>query len=176
MCPHCCWSAWMVSERITLFARSHQQWHESCSVVRVHSTWCPRTRPKHSPIIIQLWPGFTQNRMASLITISMMKRCQTRLAVVVHLHFTVPLVFRKTLPNLHAIPLGTMGSQWVCRVHSIMLTKFIQIWNTVTKNGKKSAIFFWPGSEVPIQGMLPTYRYSYNASLPFSKRVDQVGW
>uniref|UniRef100_A0A183CEN1 V-SNARE coiled-coil homology domain-containing protein n=1 Tax=Globodera pallida TaxID=36090 RepID=A0A183CEN1_GLOPA len=48
------------------------------------------------------------------------------------------------------------------------------IWNTVAKNGKKSAIFFWPGSEVPIQGIRPTYRYSYNATIPFSKRVDQV--
>ena len=49
------------------------------------------------------------------------------------------------------------------------------IWNTVTKNGKKSAIFFWPGSEVPIQGIRSAYRYTYNASTPFSKRVDQVG-
>ncbi|KAL3097395.1 hypothetical protein niasHS_003843 [Heterodera schachtii] len=48
------------------------------------------------------------------------------------------------------------------------------IWNTVAKNGKMSGIFFWPGSEVPIQGIRPTYRYSYNASIPFSKRVDQV--
>lgn len=48
------------------------------------------------------------------------------------------------------------------------------IWNTVMKNGKKTAIFFWPGSEVPIQGMLPSYHYDYDPTMPFSKRVDQV--
>ncbi|CAK5084221.1 unnamed protein product [Meloidogyne enterolobii] len=48
------------------------------------------------------------------------------------------------------------------------------IWNTVAKNGKKSAVFFWPGSEVAIQGILPTYRFAYDSSKPFFTRARQV--
>lgn len=64
------------------------------------------------------------------------------------------------------------------------------IWNTALKNGKKSATFFWPGSEVIINGLLnkqnmflyikkllggkPTFSVEYNTSIDFSKRVDQV--
>ncbi|CAK5071199.1 unnamed protein product [Meloidogyne enterolobii] len=47
------------------------------------------------------------------------------------------------------------------------------IWNTVAKNGKKSAVFFWPGSEVAIQGILPTYRFAYDSSKPFFTRARQ---
>uniref|UniRef100_A0A914W4Z2 Uncharacterized protein n=1 Tax=Plectus sambesii TaxID=2011161 RepID=A0A914W4Z2_9BILA len=31
------------------------------------------------------------------------------------------------------------------------------IWNTVMKNGKKAACFYWPGSEVPVQGTIKGY-------------------
>ncbi|KAK7051150.1 Ectonucleotide pyrophosphatase/phosphodiesterase member 2 [Halocaridina rubra] len=47
------------------------------------------------------------------------------------------------------------------------------IWKTVEKQGKKSATFFWPGSEV--EGNQPTYWFPYNESIPFEYRVDQVG-
>ncbi|TKR60245.1 hypothetical protein L596_027523 [Steinernema carpocapsae] len=48
------------------------------------------------------------------------------------------------------------------------------IWNTARKNGKNATVFFWPGSEVPIQGMPPPAFLSFNDSIPFSQRVDQV--
>ncbi|CAD5231544.1 unnamed protein product [Bursaphelenchus xylophilus] len=48
------------------------------------------------------------------------------------------------------------------------------IWNTAKKHGKKSATFFWPGSEVYINGGRPTFIVNYNSSIAFSKRVDQV--
>uniref|UniRef100_A0A7E4ZV59 NUC domain-containing protein n=1 Tax=Panagrellus redivivus TaxID=6233 RepID=A0A7E4ZV59_PANRE len=38
------------------------------------------------------------------------------------------------------------------------------IWNTVHKAGKKSAISFWPGSEVPIQGLRPDYWQVYKTN------------
>ncbi|KAA0201529.1 hypothetical protein HAZT_HAZT005420, partial [Hyalella azteca] len=40
--------------------------------------------------------------------------------------------------------------------------------------GKKSATFFWPGSDVPIGGQYPTYWYPYNSSVPYEDRVQQV--
>ncbi|KAK3882852.1 hypothetical protein Pcinc_012785 [Petrolisthes cinctipes] len=48
------------------------------------------------------------------------------------------------------------------------------IWNTVTDQGKKSATYFWPGSDVPINGKYPTYWVPYNWTLSFEDRVDQV--
>ena len=40
-------------------------------------------------------------------------------------------------------------------VHSTVLyaqSSVIQIWVTAAKNGLRTGVFFWPGSEVPIQG------------------------
>uniref|UniRef100_A0AC35G4H9 Uncharacterized protein n=1 Tax=Panagrolaimus sp. PS1159 TaxID=55785 RepID=A0AC35G4H9_9BILA len=50
------------------------------------------------------------------------------------------------------------------------------IWNTVANAGKKSGTFFWPGSEVVIKGMTPTYRAKFSNTTPFSHRVDTVGY
>ena len=36
-------------------------------------------------------------------------------------------------------------------VHSTVLS-VMQIWVTAAKNGLRTGVFFWPGSEVPIQG------------------------
>ncbi|XP_078319808.1 uncharacterized protein LOC111119482 isoform X2 [Crassostrea virginica] len=48
------------------------------------------------------------------------------------------------------------------------------IWNTVKKHKKKSATYFWPGSEVEIEGMRPDYYKDYDGNVPFLKRVDTV--
>lgn len=40
--------------------------------------------------------------------------------------------------------------------------------------GKKSATFFWPGSDVAINGKYPTYWIPYNWTISFEERVDQV--
>ncbi|KAH3745367.1 alkaline phosphatase family protein [Pelomyxa schiedti] len=48
------------------------------------------------------------------------------------------------------------------------------IWATAESQGIKTGTFFWPGSEVPINGVQPTYWVSYNSSVPYSQRVDTV--
>lgn len=48
------------------------------------------------------------------------------------------------------------------------------IWITAEKQGVKSAIFFWPGSEAEINGYRPTYYKAYEHELPYEKRVEQV--
>ncbi|MDR1200277.1 MAG: ectonucleotide pyrophosphatase/phosphodiesterase [Tannerellaceae bacterium] len=48
------------------------------------------------------------------------------------------------------------------------------IWNTAEKQGVKSAIFFWVGSEAPVQGMWPSICKSYDKSVPYTNRADSV--
>ncbi|CAH1784004.1 unnamed protein product [Owenia fusiformis] len=51
------------------------------------------------------------------------------------------------------------------------------IWTTVMKQNKTSATFFWPGSDVPIHGVLPKYYFPYNKTIPFDDRIDTaVNW
>ncbi|XP_019639048.1 PREDICTED: venom phosphodiesterase 2-like [Branchiostoma belcheri] len=48
------------------------------------------------------------------------------------------------------------------------------LWNTVEQQGLKAATYFWPGSDVDIQGMRPSYYYDYDGSVSYEDRVDQV--
>jgi predicted AlkP superfamily pyrophosphatase or phosphodiesterase len=46
------------------------------------------------------------------------------------------------------------------------------IWITAQKQGLKSGILFWPGSEAPHQEMLPTYFQPYDQKITSKERVD----
>lgn len=48
------------------------------------------------------------------------------------------------------------------------------IWVTAVKQGLRSATFFWPGSEAPIEGVRPTYWERYDARVPDAERVRRV--
>ncbi len=48
------------------------------------------------------------------------------------------------------------------------------IWVTAEKQGQVSATFFFPGSEAPIQGISPSYWYTYDDNIPNRERVDTV--
>jgi predicted AlkP superfamily pyrophosphatase or phosphodiesterase len=48
------------------------------------------------------------------------------------------------------------------------------IWVTAVKQGRRSACFFWPGSEAAIGGVRPTYWKSYVHETPHEDRVAQV--
>ncbi|KAL9950873.1 hypothetical protein ACROYT_G043443 [Oculina patagonica] len=48
------------------------------------------------------------------------------------------------------------------------------LWVTAIKQGLVSASYFWVGSEVPIEGILPNPMYAYNQTHPFKARVDKV--
>ncbi|XP_078612809.1 venom phosphodiesterase 2-like isoform X2 [Branchiostoma floridae x Branchiostoma japonicum] len=50
----------------------------------------------------------------------------------------------------------------------------VTLWNTVEQQGLKAATYFWPGSDVDIQGMLPSYYYQYDGSVPYEDRIDQA--
>lgn len=48
------------------------------------------------------------------------------------------------------------------------------LWVTARKQGLKSAVFFWPGSESVIRGLRPNIYKEYNENVPFQTRVDTV--
>jgi predicted AlkP superfamily pyrophosphatase or phosphodiesterase len=51
------------------------------------------------------------------------------------------------------------------------------IWITALKQGRRSACYFWPGSEAPIQGRQATFWKPYDYSIPFERRLDElIGW
>jgi predicted AlkP superfamily pyrophosphatase or phosphodiesterase len=48
------------------------------------------------------------------------------------------------------------------------------IWTVVERAGHKSAPLFWPGSESPHSGAMPTYWQPYDENRPANARIDQV--
>src|SRR5688572_9404886 len=48
------------------------------------------------------------------------------------------------------------------------------IWATAVRQGKRAATFFWPGSDVAIGGVRPTWYRMFDASVPNAVRVSQV--
>jgi alkaline phosphatase D len=51
------------------------------------------------------------------------------------------------------------------------------IWVAAEREGVKSAVYFWPGSEAAVQGVRPTYWKRYDSAVPDSQRVDEtVAW
>jgi predicted AlkP superfamily pyrophosphatase or phosphodiesterase len=48
------------------------------------------------------------------------------------------------------------------------------IWVTAVRQGKRAATFFWPGSDVAIGGIRPTWYKVFDARVPNADRVTQV--
>jgi predicted AlkP superfamily pyrophosphatase or phosphodiesterase len=48
------------------------------------------------------------------------------------------------------------------------------IWVTAERQGRRTAPFFWPGSEAAIEGVRPTYSVPYDHHLPDDARVARV--
>jgi predicted AlkP superfamily pyrophosphatase or phosphodiesterase len=48
------------------------------------------------------------------------------------------------------------------------------IWVTAERQGRRTAAFFWPGTEAPIRGRRPTWYRRYDPAVPNRIRVDQV--
>lgn len=50
----------------------------------------------------------------------------------------------------------------------------VPIWALAEQQRLLSASFYWPGSEAPIRGILPSYHYYYNEKIPISHRIHTV--
>lgn len=50
----------------------------------------------------------------------------------------------------------------------------VPIWVLAEKNNMLTACYYWPGSEAPIKGYLPTYYYKYAETTPIDDRINEV--
>ncbi|XP_063773377.1 ectonucleotide pyrophosphatase/phosphodiesterase family member 3 isoform X2 [Pseudophryne corroboree] len=48
------------------------------------------------------------------------------------------------------------------------------LWLTAMYQGLKAGTFFWPGSDVPINGSYPTYYKLYDGSVVYEKRIQNI--
>lgn len=48
------------------------------------------------------------------------------------------------------------------------------LWILAEEQQMLSAVFYWPGSEVSMNGLRPTYYYNYNESIPIKQRIGIV--
>lgn len=48
------------------------------------------------------------------------------------------------------------------------------IWVTAERQGVRSAVLFWVGSEAPIDGVRPTEWTPFNRALPYEERIDRL--
>ncbi|MES2416763.1 MAG: ectonucleotide pyrophosphatase/phosphodiesterase [Bacteroidota bacterium] len=48
------------------------------------------------------------------------------------------------------------------------------LWTLAEEQKMLSAIFYWPGSEISMNGIKPTYLYAYNEVIPIDRRVAAV--
>lgn len=48
------------------------------------------------------------------------------------------------------------------------------LWVLAEQQQMLSACYYWPGSEAPIQGTLPTYYYAYSEKTPIDERIKEV--
>uniref|UniRef100_A0A8C1PQK7 Ectonucleotide pyrophosphatase/phosphodiesterase 1 n=1 Tax=Cyprinus carpio TaxID=7962 RepID=A0A8C1PQK7_CYPCA len=48
------------------------------------------------------------------------------------------------------------------------------VWLTAMRNKLKTATFFWPGSDVKVNGQYPDFWVKYDGNIPFEKRVAKI--
>lgn len=48
------------------------------------------------------------------------------------------------------------------------------IWVLAEQSNMLTACYYWPGSEAPIKGILPTYFYKYSENTPIDDRINEV--
>jgi endoglucanase len=49
----------------------------------------------------------------------------------------------------------------------------VPLWVAAQREGVRSSVYFWPGSEAEVAGERPTYWSSYRATVPDSQRIDE---
>jgi len=111
----------------------------------------------------------------------------------VHAKYMMPCFPTKTFPNHYSIATGLYPDH-----HGIVANKFYDtalkktfalgtkekfnpafyggnpIWNVAEAQGVRSAVFFWPGADVPIQEHQPSVWQKYDKNFPFNQRIDSI--
>ncbi|VDK64656.1 unnamed protein product [Anisakis simplex] len=146
---------------------------------------------KSPPLIVMSTDGFRASYLRKNITpaIERLIDCGT------HSKFMLPSFPSKTFPNHYAIATGLypawngivdnhfydadLPRQYFSpSVHDQGWYLGEPIWNTVQKYNMKSAVYFWPGGESPVNGnncgTKPTIAMPYDSKVPFTQRIDKV--
>jgi len=86
-------------------------------------------------------------------------------------------------PNSHGLLFNTFFAADLGEKYDGYKTECVQdarfyggepIWNTAQKQGLKSFVFFWVGSEAPINNMHPNKWFPYNEDISYNSRIDSV--
>ncbi|GIY66038.1 hypothetical protein CDAR_454411 [Caerostris darwini] len=160
-------------------------WNGACP----KSARCPKNFQGTPPLILISLDGFHPDYLKRGFspTINKISQCGA------NADFLYPVFPSKTFPNHYSIVTGLnppshgivdnniydpktrklfkVGSQ---TMYEPFWYQKDPIWVTAEQQGKKTASFFWPGSEAKISGITPTYNKKYKSKLSFSLRVDQV--
>jgi predicted AlkP superfamily pyrophosphatase or phosphodiesterase len=111
----------------------------------------------------------------------------------VRARWLVPVFPTSTFPNFYSIAtglypehhgivsntmrdssLGTFRLRDTAAVHDPRWWSGEPIWVTAVRQGRRAATFFWPGSDVAIEGVRPTYYKVFDPRVPDAERVRQV--
>ncbi|XP_069743128.1 ectonucleotide pyrophosphatase/phosphodiesterase family member 3-like isoform X2 [Narcine bancroftii] len=145
----------------------------------------------HPPLILVSLDGFRAEYLKTwdiiLPVIEKLRSCGT------HSKYLRAMYPTKTFPNHYTIVTGLYAETHGIvdnNMYDIMLNKFFSlsgdeknnplwwggqpIWLTAMYQGLKAGTFFWPGSDVKINGTYPNKFVKYNSSVPFEERVFTI--
>ncbi|KAF8783491.1 Venom phosphodiesterase like protein [Argiope bruennichi] len=150
---------------------------------------CPKSFQGTPPLILVSLDGFHPDYMKRGLTptINRIAQCGAKA------DFLYPVFPSKTFPNHYSIVTGLNPSSHGI-IDNNMYDPFKRkmfkvgspemnephwyqkdpIWVTAEQQGKRTASFFWPGTDVHISGITPTYNKKYKSKLSFDIRVDQI--
>uniref|UniRef100_A0A3B1KHF9 Ectonucleotide pyrophosphatase/phosphodiesterase 1 n=1 Tax=Astyanax mexicanus TaxID=7994 RepID=A0A3B1KHF9_ASTMX len=161
---------------------------EDCEDIKTPQ--CPAGFSKPPLILISLdgfRAGYLKSYASLLPSISKLKKCGTSP------EYMRPAYPTKTFPNHYTIVTGLypethgiVDNKMYDVIHNASFSlksdeKFNSfwylgepVWITAMKNNLKAGTFFWPGSDVDIQGQFPDFYQKYDMRIPFEKRVKAV--
>ncbi|XP_067141418.1 venom phosphodiesterase-like [Centruroides vittatus] len=162
----------------------HLTWHEQSCIT---DKKCPEGFSDHPLLLISL-DGFRSDYLERKLTpaIQWLAQCGVQGPM-------QPVFPSKTFPNHYTIVTGLYPE-----THGIVDNKIYDpitkerfsvgnreslksiwwlkdpLWVTNERENKKSAVYFWPGSEVKINNVRPTYFRTYNGKLPLECQIQTI--
>jgi predicted AlkP superfamily pyrophosphatase or phosphodiesterase len=150
----------------------------------------PQADPGRATVVLVSLDGFRWDYLDRGLTPNLSRLAREG----VHAEAMVPVFPTKTFPNHYSIVTGRYPAK-----HGILGNLFTApdvggrfslsnreavrdgryflaepIWVTAEKQGQLTAPMFWPGSEAPIDGVLPTYPVPFDGALPDTLRVRRL--
>ncbi|XP_051500972.1 ectonucleotide pyrophosphatase/phosphodiesterase family member 1-like isoform X2 [Myxocyprinus asiaticus] len=161
---------------------------EDCEEIRTPQ--CPAGFSK-PPLLLLSLDGFRAGYMTAyssmLPVINKLRKCGTSTP------YMRPAYPTKTFPNHYTIVTGlypeshgivdnkmydvTRNASFSLKVEEKFNPSWYQgepVWLTAMKHKLKTATFFWPGSDVKVNGKYPNFWKKYDRNIPFEERVAEI--